>query len=351
MDRTSELRSGGELQSRLCKKNGSPTYGAIIDALVENLLSNHTAVEILRADSRDVAGSALYLRFLGAVNRMALADPSCRLRRFFPSLGGHIDVGKVPEVFFGVVAGQPDAVAAGLTADVQTNEVGRAAPLSAALNHLTRTGGSEVNLLEVGASAGLNLWLDRYHVDAGQTRWGPSDSPVQLVGHFIAGSPPAGPFVVADRRGCDLNPVDLADPAAPDLLRSFVWPEHLRRLNRLNAAMAAVPPIAVTAGDACGWLRGNLRELASGRITVVYHSIVWPYFSAAERTEFREIMVDAGRSADRDHRLAWVSLEPNENYGTIQLTCRMWPEDRCEVLAETNPHGEAVRWLADPARG
>jgi hypothetical protein len=350
MDRTSELRSGGELQSRLCKKNGSPTYGAIIDALIENLLSNRTAVEILRADSRDVVGSALYLRFLGAVNRIALADPSCPLRRFFPSLGGHIDVDKVPEVFFDVVAEQPDVVAAGLAADVQTNEVGRAAPLSAALNHLTGTAKREMNLLEVGASAGLNLWLDRYRVDAGQTSWGPSDSQVQLTGHFIAGSPPAGPFLVAGRKGCDLNPINLADPAAPDLLRSFIWPEHVRRLSRLNAAIAAVPPIAVTAGDACGWLSENLRELPSGVITVVFHSIVWPYLSTVERADFREIMAGAGGSADRDHRLAWISLEPSESYGTVLLTCRTWPGDRYEVLAETNPHGEAVRWLADPAR-
>jgi hypothetical protein len=349
MDRISELRSGGELQSRLCKDNASPTYGAIIDALVENLLSSRTAVEILRADTRDVAGSALYLRLLGAVNRMALADPSCPLRRFFPSLGGQIDVGEVPEVFFDVVAAQPDMVAAGLAADVQTNEVGRAAPLSAALNHLARTAGKEVSLLEVGASAGLNLWLDRYRVEAGQTQWGPPDSPVRLTGHFIAGSPPAGPFAVTGRQGCDLHPLDLADPAARDLLRSFIWPEHVRRLNRLNAAMAAAPPIAVTASDACAWLSEHVRELPSGVTTVVFHSIVWPYLSVAERAGFREIMAEAGRRADADHRLAWVALEPDESYGAIRLTCRTWPGDRREVLAETNPHGEAVRWLADPA--
>jgi hypothetical protein len=347
MDRISELRRGGELQSRLCKKNGSPTYSAIIDSLVESLPSNHTAIEILRADTRDVDGSALYLRLLGAVNRVAVADPSCPLRRFFPSLGGQIDVGNVSEVFFDVVAAHPDAVAAGLAVDIQTNEVGRAAPLSAALNYLTLTAGREVNLLEVGASAGLNLWLDRYGVDAGQTRWGPHDSPVQLTGHFIAGSPPPGPFVVTGRKGCDLNPLDLADPAALDLLRSFIWPEHVRRLNRLNAAIAAAPPIAVTAQDACSWLSANLRELPAGVITVVFHSILWPYLSAADRTGLREIMAEAGRRADHDHRLAWISLEPDESYGTIQLACRTWPGGRSEILAETNPHGEAVRWLAN----
>jgi len=350
MDRTSELRSGAELQSRLCKENGSPTYGAIIDALAENLLNNCTAVEILRADSRDVVGSALYLRFLGAVNRIALADPSCPLRRFFPSLGGHIDVDKVPGVFFDVVAERQDVVAAGLAADVQTNDVGRAAPLSAALNHLTRTTESAVSLLEVGASAGLNLWLDLYRVDAGLTQWGPPDSPVQLTGHFIAGSPPVGRFVVADRKGCDLNPINLADPAAPDLLRSFVWPEHVRRLRQLNAAIAAVPPIAVTAADACGWLSENLPETPRGVITVVFHSIVWPYLSAETRADFCEIMAEAGRTADRDRRLAWISLEPNASYGTTMLTCRTWPGAKYEVLAETSPHGEAVRWFADPGR-
>jgi hypothetical protein len=349
MDRIAELRRGGELQSRLCKKNGSPTYSAITDALVENLLSKKAAVEVLRADTRDVDGSALYLRYLGAVNRMAVADPTCPLRRFFPSLGGQIDVGHVAEVFFDVVAANRDTVAAGLATDIQTNEVGRAAPLSAALNHLTLTAGRQVSLLEIGASAGLNLWLDRYGVDAGQTRWGPPDSPVQLTGHFIAGSPPPGPFVVTERKGCDLNPLDLADPAVSNLLRSFIWPEHVRRLNRLNAAIADAPPITVTAQDACGWLSGNLRELPAGVITVVFHSILWPYLSAAERTGLREIMAEAGHRADCDHQLAWISLEPNEAYDTIELTCRTWPGDKSEILAETNPHGEAVSWLADPA--
>jgi hypothetical protein len=155
---------------------------------------------------------------------------------------------------------------------------------------------------------------------------------------------------VTDRKGCDLNPLDLADPAASNLLRSFIWPEHVRRLNRLNAAIAAAPPITVTAQDACGWLGSNLRELPSAVVTVVFHSILWPYLSAAERVDLDEIMTEAGRRADRDHQLAWISLEPNEAYDTIQLTCRTWPGDRSELLAETNPHGEAVRWLADPAK-
>ena len=67
-------------------------------------------------------------------------------------------------------------MAVDMRADVQTNEVGRSAPLSAAMNYLTVTAGLPLRLLEVGASAGLNLWMDRYFVQAGAAGWGPPDS-------------------------------------------------------------------------------------------------------------------------------------------------------------------------------
>jgi len=115
-----------------------------------------------------------------------------------------------------------------MRADVQTNEVGRSAPLSAAMNYLTVTAGLPLRLLEVGASAGLNLWMDRYFVQAGAAGWGPPDSPVQLAGHFTSGQPPAAAMTVVDRRGCDLNP--LHPVRSRLLLESFIWPEHVGRL-------------------------------------------------------------------------------------------------------------------------
>jgi hypothetical protein len=197
-----ELRAAGVRQSRLCRDNGSPTYAAIIDALVSRLGGDDPAVTLLRNDPRPPVQSALYLRLLGAVHRIALSRPDCPLRRYFPSAGGQVDPQAAVEAFFRVVAAHVAAVAVDMRADVQTNEVGRSAPLSAAMNYPTATAGLPLRLLGVGASAGLNLWMDRYFVQAGAAGWGPPDSPVRLAGHFISGQPPATAMTVVDRRGC-----------------------------------------------------------------------------------------------------------------------------------------------------
>lgn len=76
-----------------------------------------------------------------------------------------------------------------MAAGVQTNEVGRAAPLSAAMNHVALATGLPLRLLEVGSSAGLNLSLDRYFVEGGTRSWGPRDSPSRLTGQFESGEP------------------------------------------------------------------------------------------------------------------------------------------------------------------
>ena len=114
-------------QSGLCRDNGSPTYAAIIDALVSRLGGNDPAVTLLRNDPRPPVQSALYLRLLGAVHRIALSQPDCPLRRYFPSAGGQVDPQVAAEAFFGVIAADRAAVAIDMQADVQTNEVGRSA--------------------------------------------------------------------------------------------------------------------------------------------------------------------------------------------------------------------------------
>jgi hypothetical protein len=339
-----ELRAAGVRQSSLCRDNGSPTYAAIIDALVSRLGDDDPAVTLLRNDARPPVQSALYLRLLGAVHRIALSRLDCPLRRCFPSAGGQVDPPAAVQAFFGVVATHGAELAIDMRADVQTNEVGRSAPLSAAMNYLTATAGFPLRLLEVGASAGLNLQMDRYFVQAGAVQWGPPDSPVRLTGHFISGQPPAAAMTVVDRRGCDLNPLDPARSGL--LLESFIWPEHVGRLRLLRAALSAAEPVPVERSGAATWIRQELATLPGGVTTVVFHSIVWPYLSGDERAAFDHAVRAAGARADPDHRLAWVSLEPDQS--GVCLTCERWPENEQLALATSSPHGTNVVWRSDP---
>jgi hypothetical protein len=340
-----ELRAAGVRQSRLCRDNGSPTYAAIIDGLVSRLGGDDPAVTLLRDDPRPPVQSALYLRLLGAVHRIALSQPDCPLRRYLPSTGGHVDPQAAVAAFFRVVAADTAAVAAGMQADVQTNEVGRSAPLSAAMNYLTVAAGLPLRLLEVGAAAGLNLWMDRYFVQAGAAGWGPTDSPVRLTGHFTSGKPPATAMTVVDRRGCDLNP--LHPTGSRLLLESFIWPEHVGRLRLLRAAVSVAAPVPVERSSAGTWIRQQLATLPAGVTTVVFHSIVWPYLSGDERTALDDAVRAAGARADQDHRLGWVSLEPDRS--GVCLTCERWPENERLVLATSSPHGTNVVWQPAPS--
>lgn len=345
MNSEAALREAGELQSRLCRDNGSPTYSAIIDKIVRGLNGHGEIAELLRGEPRDPVGSALYLRLLGSVHRLVLADEANPLRAYFPSVGGVANPEKAVPVFFDVVESQVDAVVSGMAAEIQTNEVGRSAPLSAGLNFVGTRSGRRLRLLEVGASAGLNLWPDRYRVDAGAVSWGPPDSALVLANHFVAGTPPATGFEVVDRQGCDTNPLDIADSDVRNLLRSFVWPEHVGRFRRLDAALSTAEPVELAASSAEDWLARQLQGLASGVTTVVFHSIVWPYLTDEQRTVVTKLINEAGGRADDHHRLAWLTLEPTKTYDEVQLSCRRWPERECTLLAISSPHGRQVRWL------
>lgn len=73
---------------------------------------------------------------------------------------------------------------------VQTNEVGRCAALLFGFLTVAGKDPPPLRLLEIGASAGLNLRWDRYRYEANGFAWGPADSQVR-VELELNGEPPA----------------------------------------------------------------------------------------------------------------------------------------------------------------
>ncbi len=343
-----QVRAGCQWQLALCRKDGTPTYVALLTELIERLGVDDAVTELLVTDGRDPVRSALCLRLFGAVNRIAMAHSADWITACYPTLGGRTDTVRVVPAFFDFLSANLDAVREQIGVAVQTNEVGRAAPLSAAMNHVALTTGRPLRLLEVGASGGLNLLLDRYRVDGGAQSWGPPDSAVRLTGHFASGNPPAAVLTIPERRGCDVNPIDVYDPGAAAFLLSFVWPEHVERARRLDAALGiarSLPRVRVDAADACSWVAQHAADPESGRTTVVFHSIMLPYLDPEERDRFTRLVRARGEAADPDRPFAWVALEPTDaDPGVVHLTCEQWPEHRRELLAITTPHGTHVHW-------
>jgi hypothetical protein len=230
-----------------------------------------------------------------------------------------------------------------LTRATQTNEPARCAALLPALATIDGL----LALVEVGTSAGLCLYPDRYGYDYDGRPVGPP-SPVQLrcTTSGPVPVPTALPEVVA-RIGIDLNPLDVTDPDDLAWLRALVWPgpveaERLQRLDAAAAIAAQEPPRLLT-GDLLDQLPDALALLPDGATPVVLHTAVLPYVGAARRAAF----VDRVRSLP----VRWVAQEGAGMVpGTGQPYLGGWgPYFVLSLdgrpLAHTAPHGGRVDWL------
>jgi hypothetical protein len=227
----------------------------------------------------------------------------------------------------------------------QTNEVGRSAVLIAGLLVVVDAFPKPVELLELGASAGLNLIPDRYGHDLGGRRAGDPDSPLQLRPRWTGGRPPEGRVEVSGRRGVDLRPLDPRRDG--ERLLAYVWPDQTGRLAQLEAALAiaSADPPPVDRGDAAPWLEARLAEAQpAGTTRVVLHSIAFQYFPDGTKRRVAAAMAEAGGRATAAAPLAWLRYEHEPAEERIELRLRTWPGEE-SLLACGHAHGSEVNWL------
>ena len=167
------------------------------------------------------------------------------------------------------------------TRRVQTNEVRRCAALYPVFGIAAElAGGQPLALIEIGASAGLNLFWDRYgyHYSNGTTA-GDLKSALQ-IDTVVRGDQslplPKHIPLVSFRRGIDINPIDITDNDALRWLRSLIWAEHLDRLDMLDQAIsiARTDPPVIVQGDALEALLTLSQSIPGDSALCLYHSFV-----------------------------------------------------------------------------
>jgi hypothetical protein len=290
----------------------------------------------------------LPLRLMGAVHRIVLAGDAPDLAPFYPSAGGRPDAEKAWPAFRDVVARMLPRVRDEIGMHVQTNEVARCGALLGPFMLIARETGLPLRLLEVGASAGLNLNFDRYRYEAGQATFGPEDSPVRFVDFMSEGTLPLEPaLAVAERRGCDAAPLDPGSDRDRLLLRSFVWPDQVERFRVLDGALelARRHPVAVERADAADWVEEMVARPAPGVATVVFHSLVMMYLDDETSERLVEAVEAAGARATPDAPFAWLRMELGGDEANVDL--KTWPGGEDRRVARAHYHGHQVRWLAE----
>ncbi|MFC3096255.1 DUF2332 domain-containing protein [Alteraurantiacibacter palmitatis] len=231
----------------------------------------------------------------------------------------------------------------------QTNEVARVAGLAGVLMELNARAAMPVELLELGASAGLNLNLSRYHCQMGAAHCGPDASPVQIAPRWIGRAVPQVPFAIARSIGVDPNPLDIGNAQDCERLHAYIWPGEKERSARLAAALelARRLPPRVDRGTASEWLPRQLARVQPPQMRrVVFHSMVVQYMSTQEREMVDAALSEAGQRAAPDRPLVRVGLEWTTDRTQVELHVTQWtggdPESR--VVARCHPYGEWFDW-------
>lgn len=234
----------------------------------------------------------------------------------------------------------------------QTNEVDRCSYLLLGFETVFRRFGKPLALLEIGASAGLNLRFDRYRYDFGPYgSVGPAESRVVLTPKVLSGSPPVPRRMpqATWRLGIDINPLNPSDASDRLWLQACVWPEHHDRQRRLEAALdvAVESPVRVLAGNAVDLLLEAALEAPAHCTLVVYHTNTLGYFTPDERERLAIQMAELRRARET----VWLSGEGPAPADGFEVALRI--NDLAEssassrVLAHIVQHARAFKWLGD----
>jgi len=325
-----------------CAEMGSPLYGALLGRAVQDYLADGPVKRVLDVDPER---PRLGLRLMAALHYLALSGDE-GLAAHFPSTGGDGDAGALWDVATDRFARDAETIEALMDRTVQTNEPARAMPLMAGYCWLAARFDQPMRILEIGASAGINLRWDAFSYDGGGWTFG-GPSPLVLRNAIASGAPAhlnARP-VVAERRGCDLHPLDATSPVDRMELLSFVWADQAERLERLRDALtvAASLPVEVDRADLLDWIPRHAGP-QDGALTVVVETLLVEHLSSEMRRALTDAVHAQAAKATAEAPFAWLRMEPKDGaYATEILT---WPGHRADGvrIAISDGHAQNIVW-------
>ena len=315
-------------------------------------VSNDPEVLAIAANRRE--GQPAPNLFFAAVHAVLAKEKSHRVAQFYPDLSEDPDRGDPYPAFRGFCLERRERIEEIISVRaVQTNVIRRSALLLPAFaraigRSARRTVSLPVSLIEIGASAGLNLYWDRYGYDyGGRARWGDSTSPVQLTtavqGEVVPPVPDA--IVNIERRvGLDLEPVFLDSEESVSWLRALIWPERRDEAELLRRAMELVraDPPQLLSGDALDLLPEVLDAVPPESTPCIFHSHTLNQFPTEARERFAGLVREFGEGRD----LHLISLESRrgQDNSELDLTTYRGGVETWEHLATCDSHGYRIRW-------
>lgn len=359
-----------ELARRFRESARTSDRRAPLNAALARIIANDPSIATLLGHAP--LEQQLPVLLLAAIHFELLGTPDHELARWYPNLTqtprDPSDPGLAAVLGHFVESHTPALLQTLATRHVQTNEVGRTALIVAGLGDPSdELAGRPLAHLDVGASAGLNLLLDRVTVcyRSGEDEAvvsAESAAPGLEVVADVRGELPRCTTLpaIAARRGIDLHPVDLEHEASRRWLEACVWPDQSDRFARLVDAieLARSDPPDIVIGDAVDDLAEHAAELAEVGVPLVTTTWVLNYLPVEQQRAFVAELDRFGAH----HDLVWVFAESpsmtaglphqrgQESEARTSVSRVTWFEGdrRVEHVAIAHPHGYWLHTVAGP---
>ena len=309
--------------------DNSPLYRRLTDVIADD----PRLCDVLNSIEDRTRHNLLY----AGVQYLMMRDGPGDLGRFYPNFTDEpFDLDGIDGPFTDfVLENSTELIALGNSRLTQTNECRRCVAL---LPGVWVTPATTFHLVDFGASAGLNLYLDRYRYRWGDQQWGRA-SPVVLETENRGRPMELREVEVLSRTGLDLNPLDPADRDNRLWLEALIWPEHDDRRRRLRTALdlAGAGESEFVIGDALETLGPTLDALPGAEPAVVLNSFILNQFAPDDRSRVGDI-VDRARGSRPIYRVSMEWLSKESDAATIAV-------DNGAGLREVgraHPHGEWI---------
>ena len=354
----------------------SPLYKSLFDGIASCLERDPNGNEMkwLFDISSKRAPLDTTLLLMAGIHREVLLDaPGTKLlRAYYPSVGGDKShtCSDLPKIFKDVISSRKVELSDLLQhGTVQTNETARGIFW---LFPALLTGWDCLHLVDLGASAGLNLVGDQRRF----TIVGPDETDSLSFGlatdsQFTARCDQAIPRLrnslkniprIVTRSGCDLNPLPLKTELDRTTLKCFVWADQLDRFKRLEEGIASYASVAVNQAiqvvpanlphDLPQFLR-SLPIEDDGVPVLIYNTYMTVYLENEGLALYDYI---AAWAQETKRTILWAQAEPPKKgmpeaqggFHWCAWTIDVWSAGEKAShwhIAWVHPHGTEIRWL------
>ncbi|MEM7464307.1 MAG: DUF2332 family protein [Pseudomonadota bacterium] len=346
--RDDEIRKAFRETGESCRALGSDFTARLCHVIASRLTKDGVVGNAILNWQGDASnkGDIVAIRLAGALHSLVITGADQALAQVYPPNLPPTD----DDAFWNVLSASLDthgeAIVERLQFAPQTNEIRRSSAIHAGLMEIGRRFKLPLVLSEIGASAGLNLLCDQYQHEFSSVRCGNLNSPIVFVPEMKGSIPALTEIQIADRSGCDLNPLDINSAKDMDRLRSYIWPDQIARHEQLNHAIQIGRSMnlegLVVACEASEWLEQRLGKRWQGFAHVIFHSIAWQYFPKHIQDQCQRFIEQAGEQADATSPIAWLSVEAAGDSAEIRL--RDWPDNQDIILGQADFHGRWLDW-------